>query len=860
MRNNPISKHLYSWEKSSEKGRRKPIFLRWWFYIPVGGMVAMLLVGWLAWIYITAKFQQQADAYDLTQMDKMEAASIIYDRQGVELGKIFIQNRHPIPLDKMSPMMPKAVIAAEDNKFYEHGGVDYMGILRAMITNYRRGKTAQGASTVTQQLARNSFGLRERTYKRKLVEMFLAERIEKNFSKNQIMEMYLNRVYFGSGFYGVEAAARGYFGRPAKDLTPGQCAMIAGLLKNPQGLSPWNNKDGAVQTRNFVLKRMQDQGFLTRQQTEEEINTPLLVMKRTNPFKVSYAIDYIRQQAISALGWERAMNGGFRIYTTLDSKIQKAAETAMRDTLYAIEARPGYDHPTFAEYRKAVAPIEDAINRGVMTTKLPEPKYLQGAVVALENNTGAVLAMVGGRDFKHSEYNRATMARRPAGTAFVPFVYAAAYQSGIFPGELVEDACMDNRYVMVGGDTGILGEWGVETANNEYEGNMTTREALAKGKNAAAVRVGMQVGLDAVKKVATDAGIESPLRNYTNSFLGSSEMTLEELTLAYTIFPDGGLRPKRPYIIDRIVAPDGESIFSSTAEKVQAISPEAAFQVNAGLQDALHKGTGAIAFTQYGLKNVPIAGKTGTAYNFTDTYFMGYNSSVTCGVWVGFDRPTEIFRGAFGKDLALPIWTKIMNEASDELPALNFSMPDTLKPVEICRSSGLLATAKCSAAGSGNWPGVYTEYATASQAPKIPCDIHGSGLRNYTRQYESGQWPRPAVAVDLSTVRPVAVGGPALLGLNDVYNSVRPNAPQFDEGIPVKKPILVNQPGDSGGDANAPADPTANAPKAIPVSDNSAQAAPAGEPEVRKPEVVKSLDAPIDAPAIQAPTPEPINF
>ncbi len=778
---------------------------------------------------------------------------MIYDRDGKELGKIFIQNRHPISLDKISPMMVKAVVAAEDNKFFEHHGVDYVGVVRAAITNYRRGKISQGASTVTQQLARNSFELRERTYQRKLVEMFLALRIEKNFPKGKIMELYLNRVYFGSGFYGVEAAARGYFGRSAKELNSGQGAMLAGLLKSPQLLSPWNNKEGATLARNFVLKRMREQRLISGAEYKEQIGLPLYVMKRTNPFKVSYAVDYIRQQAVAALGFRRAMNGGFRIYTTLDSKLQRAAEQSVRETLSRVESRPDYGHVTFEAYRKFVQPIEAELNRGNLLIKMPEPKYLQGAVLAMENSTGGVLAMVGGRDFKHSEYNRATMARRPAGTAFTPFVFAAAYEKGIFPGEIVDDACIDNRFVMVGGDSGILGEWGIERAENEYEGPIPAREALAKGKNAATVRLGLRTGLDQVKKIASSSGISSPLRSYANAFLGSSEATLEELTLAYTIFPNGGLRAKQPHIIEKIENAEGKQIFKAEPQKVKAISAEAAWQVNEGLEDVLRVGVGSIAFTEFGLKNVPLAGKMGTSYNFTDTYFFGYNSSVTCGVWVGFDRPTQIYRGAFGKDLALPIWTNIMNVAADELPAVKLPRPDTLKAVEICRRSGLLATPRCAreADPDGKGHGTFTEYGTAAQLPEIRCDIHGGGVRNYAREYDKEQWPKAAAAIDLSTIRPVAVVAPTLLGLGDVYASVRPAAERFDDTIPVARAIPVNAA--DGQDADGAAVEASG-------KDQAAETAPAGEPEVRKAEAVRPLDSPLDMPSIQAPTPEPITF
>jgi len=823
--------------------------------VPIALFLLGLATAWVGWIYITTEYERRAGEFDLTQLERMEAASILFDRAGKEMGKIFIQNRHPVPLDKISPMMVKAVIAAEDNKFDKHDGVDYMGILRAAQANYRRGKISQGASTVTQQLARNSFELRERTYKRKLVEMFLAWRIEQNFSKDKIMELYLNRVYFGSGFYGVEAASRGYFGKPAKDMDTGQCAMLAGLLKSPQSLSPWNNKDAATQTRNFVLKRMKELGFLTAEQAGQETEQQLYVMKRTNPFKVSYAIDYIRQQVVAALGFDRAMNGGFRISTTLDMKLQRGAELAMRDTLAKVEARPGYQHITFESYRGFSKSIEDEINKGNMTIRMPEAKYLQGAVLALENSSGAILGLIGGRDFRHSEFNRATMGRRQVGTAFTPFVFAAAYDKGISPGQIVEDACFDNRFVMIGGDAGILGEWGVERADNEYEGPIPARDALAKGKNAATVRLGILTGLDPVKKVASDSGITSPLRNYTNAYLGSSELTLDELTLAYTVFPNGGLRPRQLYIIEKIADGAGNRIYAAKPEKVKAISAEAAYQVTAGLEEALRRGTGSAAFTEYGLNDMPVAGKTGTAYNFSDTYFFGYNSSVTCGVWVGFDKPQQIYRGAFGRDLALPIWTKIMNAAAEEFPAVKFLKPDTLKAVEICKVSGLLATPNCqqlvtvSNGQQGGNPSTYTEYVTEVQMPQVRCDIHGGGIRNYAREYGQEEWPRAAAAVDLSTIRPVAVMAPTLLGLNDIYNSVKPAAQKFDDTIRVERAIAVVAVEPASG-ARAPA-------PEVPVGPEMA-AEP--EPLVRKAEAVKPLDSPIDAPSIQAPTPEPINF
>jgi len=654
-----LTKRRYRFESSSGYQRKRKFrkFLQLALAIGLGAALVFGTLGLITFEYFRNKYQTIADSFNLEQVEKMEAASLIYDRQGRQFGKIFIQNRNPIPYDQFSPLLIDAVVAAEDGSFYTHKGVDWQGVARAAITNYTSGRISQGASTVTQQLARNSFDMREKTFERKFIEMLLAMRIEQQYSKNQIMEMYLNRVYFGGGFYGAEAAARGYFGKSAKELNLGEAAMLAGLLRNPNGFSPWNNLEAATAVRNRVLLRMRETGKITREQYEQETALRLYVRKRTNPHKVSYAVDYIRQQVIAALGFERAANGGFHIYTTLDLGIQRSAENALKAQLDKIEQRPDYRHETYSDYRERHSSEEDAINRGRQDIKMPAPKYLQGASLVLDNSTGAILAMVGGRDFRHSEYNRVTQSRRPPGTAFAPIVFATAFENGIFPGELVQDACIDNRYVMVGGATGILGEWGVERAENEYTGDITAREALVQGKNAATVRLGFRVGTEALKATAGKLGITSKLRDYANSYLGSSEMTLEELTLAYTAFPGLGMRPENTHIIQKITDPDGTVMYESSGKRTRAISAEAAYQTHSALQEVLKRGTGDNAYTEAGLKVSPAAAKTGTAYNFTDTYTIGYTDALTCGVWIGFDLPTRIFRGAFGRNLTLPVWS-----------------------------------------------------------------------------------------------------------------------------------------------------------------------------------------------------------
>ncbi|MBX9742708.1 MAG: transglycosylase domain-containing protein [Chthoniobacterales bacterium] len=812
----------HRWEK-----QKKSWYQRSWFLFFVSLVLLGIIALLVAYGYLSYQFADKVNAFDLSKLEKMESASGIYDRNGILIGKIFIQNRLPISSSEIPAKMVKAIVAEEDNRFFEHNGVDYFGVLRAAISNYRQGRIKQGASTVTQQLARNSFELRERSLQRKILEMFLAQRIEQTFSKEKIMELYLNRVYFGSGFYGVEAAALGYFGKHTKDLSISQSALLAGLLKSPNALSPWNNPKGAKNVRDFVLTRMHELGFISKGELQEASAEPLGAQKRTNPFKVSYAIDYVRQQAIAILGFERAMNGGARIDTTFDSKLQQVAESNLQQELTSIEQTKGYNHETYAAYHQRNSALEEKVARGGFVN-FPAPAYLQGAVLAIDNATGGILALVGGRDFMHSEYDRALQGRHPPGTLFTPFVAAAAYSKGIFPGEVVEDACIDNHYVMIGGETGILGEWGVERADNDYEGMMTSHEAVARGKNAAVVRLGFMTGTGPLKQLCERAGIRSPLREVANAYLGSSEMELDELTLAFSIFPNGGSRPASLYAITKITAGDGEILFQATPKKVEVLSPEVAFQTHTILDDALHK-------TDAYLTSFSVGGKSGTAYDFTDLWFVGYSSSMTCGVWVGYDKPQSIFPGAFGKNLALPIWSAVMNASLTGFPPRPITPPSTLTPVEVCRRSGLLITAQCKEKEPNS---AITEYATQEELPHEECPIHSNKFSNRSKDPEETEWPRAVAAVDLKSITPIPVTAPTLLASTDVYQSVLfPVAPMAKEKNKLEFTLSSSGPS------------------------NNAVPAVTPEPEVRRAEPVSPLDMPSGAaPVMELPMPKPVDF
>ncbi|MEY2584293.1 MAG: penicillin-binding protein [Verrucomicrobiota bacterium] len=767
---------------------RPPWYKRRRFYVPIAVVLIGLLGGGIYFWYLMSVLTVEAGTFDLSKLEQMESASVILDRNDKIFGQIYVENRETVPYEQLPRDLINAVVAVEDNKFYQHGGYDLSGIVRAALRNFTAGHVRQGASTITQQLARNSFSLKERTFRRKLLEIILSKRIEERFGKQKIMELYLNRIYFGAGLYGAEAASRGYFGKPAKEMTLSECATLAGLIKSPNRLSPWSDRNGSRDARNVALARMRDLGFISRERCEVAQAEEIVIGSRQSAQGQTYAVDYIRQQVIAAVGWDRAMNEGYRIHTTIDAELQRVGEESLRKHLTEAEQHPGYNHPTYEVWANRYKSAKQLAVPNVATA----PDYLQGALIALDNQTAGILALIGGRDFEHNQYDRALQARRPAGTAIKPLVYAAAFENGLFPGSLVDDSALDNRAVMIGGTTGILGEWGPETEDNRYEGSITAREALVKSKNGATVRLGMTVGVDPVLQLCKAAGIKSPLRPFPATFLGSSEITLAELALAYTIFPNGGWRPNAPHILDRIEEKDGTVVWESPKDRTRqtVVKPETAYEVHSCLVEALGSGTGRAAREKFGLQKFPAAGKTGTAYDFTDALFAGYDSSITCAVWAGFDKPQRIFRGAFGGEIALPIWVDVMNAATERYPAKEIPEPKGIQKAEICVRSGLLATDKCydsvkSASGETvRKRTTYVELATSAQMPTEPCSVHGEARTRLVRDLPASGFPRASLAVDPKQVQPIPPQGPVLLAENDPYNAVHSTV----KPKPVEKP------------------------------------------------------------------------
>lgn len=761
-----------------------------------------------------------AESFDMSDIGKVEVASRIFDRNGQELGRIFVQNRRPVTLDDVSDHFINALLAAEDSRFYEHDGVDYYGILRAVYYALRSKGWNQGASTITQQLARQTFELKDRTVSRKITEIFLARRIEKEIgSKQKILELYINKIYFGSGYYGIASASEGYFGKDPSRLSVLEGATLAAAVPNPYHRSPRSFPDTSKRWRNHVLVRMNAEGFIDDDTTTRSQKAEVRTVAKVNiTGKSAFVYENVRQEVIELLGYEAVSKGGFHIHTTIDGDVQAVAEEALREQLGMIEQHPDFEHPTLAQYKKEKAAFRE---NALPDQEFAAPKYLQGAVIMIDNKTGAVITQVGSRDFNDSQFDRVSQGSRPTGTAFKPFVYAAAFEKGFFPGTVVEDTPMDTRQIMVGGTTGILGEWGPENFDNVYENRITARVALAKSKNAASVRLGQKVGTEDVVQLAETAGLvfEGNLKKFNATFLGRNPASPEDLCLAYTIFPNSGRRPRETHIISNIKDVSGNVIYTPDfgLRSAPVVDSYTAYQINSILQDAFKDGPAAKAKRKYGLGDFPVAGKTGTEYNFTDNWFAGYTSEVTCLVWAGFDQSKTIYPGAFSSDTVLPVWTQVMNTAAKKFEPRAFLPPPDAEQVEICLHSGELASDDCyemKDKGNGISSQVrctYVEYLRPGTNLNHICSVHGRGGRRMptlTRVNGSGPIRPTFVVQNTEPVFPIA---PTVIGTDDPYNSIAPVlrarvAPAVveeeivegeekeavdDNGIPVARPVIV---------------------------------------------------------------------
>lgn len=519
-----------------------------------------------------------------------------------------------VSLKDLPPYLPKAFIAIEDRRFYSHFGIDPVGILRALVTNVVHRGVSQGGSTLTQQLAKNLFLTQERTMQRKLQEAELAIWLERKHSKNEILELYLNRVYFGSGAYGVEAAAQKYFGKPARAVTVAEAAMLAGLVKSPSRLAPNRNPEGAEARAQVVLAAMADAKFITDAQAKASIGHPSYNVKPAGAGTVNYVADWIGEVLDDLVG---QIDQSITVETTIDPKLQSLAETSIIDELAA---------------------------------KSVKFNVSQGALVAMTPD-GAVRAMVGGRNYSDSQYNRAVTARRQPGSSFKPFVYLTALEAGLTPDTVRQDAPIEVK------------GWKPENYTHEYFGPVTLTQALAMSLNTVAIRLGLEVGPKNVVRTAHRLGIASKLEPNASIALGTSEVSVVELVGAYAPFANGGFAVT-PHVVRRIKTVDGKLLYMRQAEeRNQVIEPRYVGMMNAMMRETLVSGTAKKAE----IPGWPAAGKTGTSQDYRDAWFIGYTANLVTGVWLGNDDNSPT-RKATGGGLPVEVWSRFMRTAHEGVP------------------------------------------------------------------------------------------------------------------------------------------------------------------------------------------------
>ena len=704
--------------------------------------------------------------FDSFQDYQPSLVSRVYADNGEIIGQFFIERRLYTPIDQIPKALTQAVIAVEDTRFLEHPGLDIVGIGRAAWTNLKKGGRFQGASTITQQLARALFLSPERTYKRKIKELILAIKMEWVLTKDQILEMYLNQIYFGHGAYGIAAATLTYFDKSVTELSLPEAAFLAGLPKAPNTYSPYRNPDLAKSRKELVLHRMIEAGFISDEEAQTAIGTTLNYRRQSIERIAAYFIEDIRQHLVERYGESLVYKGGLQIYTTLNIAMQKLAEENLQQGLRQVDKRQGWRGPIgHVELTKDFVPPDEypelqnpqaaqvyGLYRGLVTKvtrksaailvgntykgtiafedmkwaerrlkdvkdvgtaviqKEVTPRHIlkvgdivevlpkkgnlesgifvleqtplvEGSLLALDPRTGAVQAMAGGYDFTRSQFNRAVAARRQPGSAFKPLIYATALQQGLTPASLILDApvvYLDEEFDRV---------WKPENYEKRFYGTITLREALRHSRNAATVRLLEQIGVPEVVAVANNLGIRSPLSQDLSLALGSSSVTLQEITSAYGVFSNQGMW-LRPYQITLVKDVKGEILEQHLFEPRQAMTQENAYLTTNMLMDVIQSGTGRRA------KRIgrPLAGKTGTTNGYNDAWFVGYAPNLATGVWVGFDSVRTLGRLESGAHAALPIWTEFMGQALRNLPVMTFRIPEGIQFAQIDTTTGDLPT------------------------------------------------------------------------------------------------------------------------------------------------------------------------
>ncbi len=732
--------------------------------IGFGAIAIFLLIGLAGGIWY---FSKDLPSLDSLRQYQPSLVTKVYSENGTEIGQFFIERRILVPLSQMPDDLFNAIIAVEDSRFFEHKGIDPLGIFRAFLANLESFRIKQGASTITQQLVRSLFLSSEKSFKRKIKEALLARKMERILSKDEILEIYLNQIYFGHGAYGVQAAARTYFGKDITSITMAEAAFLAGLPKAPRDYSPHHDPEKAKKRQGVVLRRMVDEGFITPEQYQEAYREDLFFQKlgqgeETGP----YFLEYVRQNIASTYGETALYRGGLNVYTTMNLQMQKMATNAVRKGLQDLDKRQGYRGAVGFQNMEELSEAEEESNKGLMTTQKINPgailkgvvtevspdsigvtvnevkgeilqrdmlwarKRLEGddlrkdfrvasklnpeklfkvgevlwvkvktfnpgtqeatfsleqepvaeaSLLSLDPTTGAIKAMVGGYDFKRSEFNRAMKARRQPGSAFKPIIFASALSRGLTPATIIYDS------PVIFEDYQMEKIWKPENYEKKFYGAVSLREALIHSRNVATVKLLDKVGIKNVVAFAQEVGIKSPLTNDLSLALGSSALTLVEMTSALGVFGNEGVF-NEPYAIELVTDPSGQILDRHNPQPQGVVPKDTAYLITNMLEDVVQRGTGRRAKV---LKR-PLGGKTGTTNDFTDAWFVGFVKNLSTGVWVGFDDMRSLGDRESGAKAALPIWIEYMRGALELIPSMAFEIPEDIVFAKIDPKTGRL--------------------------------------------------------------------------------------------------------------------------------------------------------------------------
>lgn len=766
---------------------RSPGRVRRFFRLLFRSLILVLFIGgaFAAWVFYQDITGELPAIESLASYAPPAVTRVYAGDNATLLGEFFLQKRYPLTLSKIPIALQRAFIAAEDKEFYQHRGVNFSAITRAFLTNWNEGKTVQGGSTITQQIVKSVLLTSERSYRRKIQEVILALRLERKLNKEQILELYLNQIYLGSGAYGVEAAAREYFNKSVNDLTLPEIAMIAGLAPAPSVYDPFKNLEGAKQRQRYVLERMMEERYVSYAQGMTAWQEQVLPSQQPPPSYTGlapYYVEHVRQILERRYGADAPEKLGLEVYTTVDLNTQRMAEKAFRGGIDALCKREGI-------------------------CRRRDGNRVDGGMLAVDLTTGQVKAMVGGYDFNRSQYNRATQSKRQPGSVFKPIVYAAALDHGYTPATIVKDSPVSFR-------DGRGKRWSPENADRTFKGPIRLREALTFSRNVPTVRIADNIGLPYLLSYARKIGITTPLAPNLSAALGTGEVSLLEMVRAYGVFATGGTLFD-PIFIAKITDSNGTVVSEGNFTRTPVISQETAYLVTSILKSVIERGTGKAALEL----ERPAAGKTGTTNDYEDAWFIGYTPEMLTGVWVGFDEKRPLGSGETGGKVAAPIWTAFMKEALADHPVNDFHMPDEITFAHINPGTGKRATATSSKA-------ILEIFArgTEPQLPQPPAppvaiaDANGPSPIG-TAALPPAPPPQEPAVITAPSITPAAQIPPTTVARKREPAVGRPIAPSEEELAPDARP--ESEDGETATDTSG----------AIPVITPSANA-DVGEPEV----------------------------